>query len=182
MDPPLRERLRWRNATGVDVERPATRANMARTAALLSAAGALICLIAVLVPGDGQLHDDILLAAAAAGGVLTVFLLLGYDRLPMWSFHVVALLDTALFTAVAYGWGSMSAYGPLPYLWITGYVFYFFTRSAALVHLSIIATGYALALAQESPTDNPLDGWIATVATLLVTGYLLSVVRDRLTH
>jgi diguanylate cyclase (GGDEF)-like protein len=182
MDPPLRERLRWRNATGVDVERPATRANMARTAALLSAAGALICLIAVLVPGDGQLHDDVLLPAAAAGGVLTVFLLLAYDRLAMWSFHVVALLDTALFTAVAYGWGSMSAYGPLPYLWVTGYVFYFFTRSAALVHLAIIAAGYALALVQESPTDNPLDGWIATVATLLVTGYLLSVVRDRLTQ
>ena len=33
---------------------------------------------------------------------------------------------------------------------------------------------------QESPAENPLDGWIATVATLLVTGYLLSVVRDRL--
>ena len=54
MDPPLRERVRWRNATDNDVERPATRANMARTAALLSAAGALVCLIAVLVPGEGH--------------------------------------------------------------------------------------------------------------------------------
>ena len=180
MDPPLRERLRWRNATGNDVERPATRANMARTAALLTAAGALVCLIAVLVPGDGQLHDDVLLATAAAAGALAVFLLLAYERVPLWGFHVVALLDTALFTAAAYGWGSMSSYGPLPYLWVTGFVFYFFSRSAALVHLSVIAAGYALALALESPSENPLDGWIATVATLLVTGYLLSVVRDRL--
>src|SRR5215210_3999183 len=180
MDPPLRERLRWRNATGKDVERPATRANMARTAALLSSAGALVCLIAVLVPGDGQLHDDILIATAAAAAVLGVLLLLVYDRLPLWGFHVVALLDTALFTAAAYGWGSMSSYGPLPYVWVTGFVFYFFSRSAALVHLSIIAAGYALALTQESPAENPLDGWIATVATLLVTGYLLSAVRDRL--
>src|SRR5215210_2851140 len=179
MDPPLRERLRWRNATGKDVERPATRANMARTAALLSSAGALVCLIAVLVPGDGQLHDDILIATAAAAAVLGVLLLLVYDRLPLWGFHVVALLDTALFTAAAYGWGSMSSYGPLPYVWVTGFVFYFFSRSTALVHLSIIAAGYALALAQESPVENPLDGWIATVATLLVTGYLLSAVRDR---
>jgi diguanylate cyclase (GGDEF)-like protein len=182
MDPPLRERLRWRNATGNDVERPATRANMARTAALLSAAGAAICLIAVLVPGDGQQHDDILLATAAAAAALTILLLLVYDRLPPWGFHGVAVLDTALFTAAAYGWGSMSAYGPLPYVWVTGFVFYFFSRSAALAHLSIIAAGYALALAQESPNDNPLDGWIATVATLLVTGYLISVVRDRLYH
>ena len=182
MDPPLRERLRWRNATGNDVERPATRANMARTSALLSAAGALVCLIAVLVPGDGQLDDDVLLATAAAAGALAVFLLLAYERVPRWGFHVVALLDTALFTAAAYGWGSMSSYGPLPYLWVTGFVFYFFSRSAALVHLSVIAAGYALALALESPSENPLDGWIATVATLLVTGYLLSVVRDRLAH
>jgi diguanylate cyclase (GGDEF)-like protein len=182
MDPPLRERLRWRNATGNDVGRPATRANMARTSALLSAAGALVCLIAVLVPGDGQLDDDVLLVTAAAAGALAVFLLLAYERVPRWGFHVVALLDTALFTAVAYGWGSMSSYGPLPYLWVTGFVFYFFSRSAALVHLSVIAVGYALALALESPSENPLDGWIATVFTLLVTGYLLSVVRDRLAH
>lgn len=180
MDPPLRERLRWRNATGNDVERPATRANMARTAALLTSAGALVCLIAVLVPGDGQLHDDILIATAVAAGVLGVLLLIVYERLPLWGFHVVALLDTALFTAAAYGWGSMSAYGPLPYVWVTGFVFYFFSRSAALVHLSIIAAGYAFVLVQESPSENPLDGWIATVATLLMTGFLLSVVRDRL--
>src|SRR5829696_7356244 len=182
MDPPLRERLRWRNATGNDVERPATRANMARTAALLTLAGALVCLIAVLVPGDGQLDDEVLLATAAAAGALGVLVLLAYERVPFWGFHVVALLDTALFTAAAYGWGSMSSYGPLPYVWVTGFVFYFFSRSAALVHLSIIAAGYAFALAQESPAENPLDGWIATVATLLVTGYLLSVVRDRLAH
>ena len=182
MDPPLRERLRWRNATGNDVERPATRANMARTAALLSGAGALVCLIAVVVPGDGQLDDDILLGTAAAAAALGLFLLLAYDRVPLWGFHVVALLDTALFTAAAYGWGSMSSYGPLPYVWVTGFVFYFFSRSAALVHLSVIAAAYALALVAESPAENPLDGWIATVATLLVTGYLLSVVRDRLAH
>ena len=182
MDPPLRERVRWRNATDNDVERPATRANMARTASLLTAAGALVCLIAVLVPGDGQLHDDILFATAGAAGVMSVALMIAYDRIPFWGFHVVAVLDTALFTAAAYGWGSMSAYGPLPYVWVTGFVFYFFSRSAALVHLAIIAAAYALALVAESPTENPLDGWIATVATLLVTGYLLSIVRDRLAH
>jgi diguanylate cyclase (GGDEF)-like protein len=182
MDPPLRERLRWRNATGNDVERPATRANMARTAVLLTIAGALVCLIAVLVPGDGQLDDAVLLATAAAAGVLGVGLLLVYERVPAWGFHAVALLDTALFTAAAYGWGSMSSYGPLPYVWVTGFVFYYFSRSAALVHLAIIAAAYAFALALESPAENPLDGWVATVATLLVTGYLLAVVRERLAH
>ena len=182
MDPPLRERLRWRNPTGDGVERPATRATMARTAALLSGAIALTCLVAVLVPGDAELDDDVLLATAAAAGVLGVLLVLVYDRLPFWAFHGVALLGTALSTTAAYGWGSESAYGPLPYVWLTLFVFYFFTRSAALVHLAIMAAGYALALVEESPSENPLDGWIATVATLLVTGYLISIVRDWLSH
>ena len=182
MDPPLRERLRWRNPTGDGVERPATRATMARTAALLSGAIALTCLVAVLVPGDAELDDDVLLATAAAAGVLGVLLVLVYDRLPFWAFHGVALLGTALSTTAAYGWGSESAYGPLPYVWVTLFVFYFFTRSAALVHLAIMAAGYALALVEESPSENPLDGWIATVATLLVTGYLISIARDWLSH
>jgi diguanylate cyclase (GGDEF)-like protein len=182
MDPPLRERLRWRNATGNDVERPAARATMARTAALLSGAIALTSVLAVLVPGDAQLDDDILLGTAAAAALLGAAMVVVYDRLPFWAFHVVALLGTALSTSAAYGWGTESAYGPLPYVWVTLFVFYFFTRSAALVHLAIMAAGYALALVEESPSENPLDGWIATVATLLVTGFLISVVRDWLAH
>jgi hypothetical protein len=154
MDPPLRERLRWRNATGNDVERPAARATMARTAALLSGAIALTCVLAVLVPGDAELDDHVLLATAAAAGLLGAAVILVYDRLPFWAFHAVALLGTALSTTAAYGWGSESAYGPLPYVWVTLFVFYFFTRSAALVHLAIMAAGYALALVQESPVGS----------------------------
>jgi diguanylate cyclase (GGDEF)-like protein len=182
MDRPLRERLRWRNATGNGVGRFAARATMARAAVLLSGAIALTCLVAVLVPGDAQLDDGILLGTAAAAGLLGAFLLLAGDRLPHWAFHAVALVGTALSTAAAYGWGSESAFGPLPYVWVTLFVFYFFSRSAALVHLALMAGGYALALVEESPSENRLDGWIATVATLLVTGYLISVVRDSLTH
>jgi diguanylate cyclase (GGDEF)-like protein len=178
MDPPLRERLRWRNATGNDVERPATRAMMSRAAALLSGAIALTCLVAVLVPGEAQRDDGILLATAAAAGALGAFLLVVYDRPPFWAFHVVALLATALSTAAAYGWGSESAYGPLPFVWVTLFAFYFFSRAAALLHLALMAAGYALVLVEESPAEDPLDGWIATVVTLLVTGFVISVARD----
>jgi diguanylate cyclase (GGDEF)-like protein len=182
LDPPLRERLRWRNVAGNVVERPATRATMARTAALLSGAIALTCLVAVLVPDDAQLDDDVLLGTAAAAGLLGALVLLVYDRLPFWSFHAVAVLGTALASTAVYGWGSESAYGPLPYVWVTLFVFYFFSRSAALVHLALMAGGYALALVEESPSENPLDGWIATMATLLVTGYLIAHARDWFAH
>ena len=182
MDPPLRERLRWRNPTGNDVEWLASRATMARTAAVLSGAIAITCLVGALIPGDAQRDDDLLIATAAAAAVLGAVLLMAYDRLPFWAFHGVALLGTALSTAAAYGWGSESAYGPLPYVWVTLFVFYFFNRTAALLHVALMAAGYALVLVEESPSEDPLDGWIATVATLLVTGYLISIAHDRLTR
>jgi diguanylate cyclase (GGDEF)-like protein len=180
MDPPLRERLRWRNANTNGVEAPATRATMARTAALLSGAGALVCFIAVFVPGEAEFDEDVLLATAVGAALLGALLLLVYDRVPAWVFHPIAVMGTALSTAAAYGWGTESAYGPLPYVWVTLFVFYFFSRGAALVHLALMAAGYALALALEEPPENPLDGWLATVATLLVTGLFVAVVRDRL--
>jgi diguanylate cyclase (GGDEF)-like protein len=181
MDPPLRERLRWRNATTDGVEAPATRAAMARAAALLGAGGALVCLAGVLLPGDAELDEAVLLVTAAVAAMVGAALLLAYDRIPDWAFHGVAVLGTALATAAAYGWGTESAYGPLPYAWVTLFVFYFFSRGAALVHLALMAAGYALALALEEPPENPLDGWVATVGTLLVTGLFVSIARDRLT-
>src|SRR5688572_26275541 len=180
MDPPLRERLRWRNASENSVEAPAARATMARTAALLAGAAAVVCIVGVFVPGDAQLDDDVLLAGASAAAVLGALLLIVYERIPAWVFHPIVFLGTAMSTAAAYGWGSQSAYGPLPFVWVTLLAFYFFSRGAALVHLALMAAGYALALGLEDPAENPLDGWVATVVTLLVTGLFVSVVRDRL--
>ena len=55
---------------GESVEAPASAGADGPTAALLAGAAALICLIGVLVPGDAQLDDDVLLVAAASAAVL----------------------------------------------------------------------------------------------------------------
>jgi diguanylate cyclase (GGDEF)-like protein len=180
MDPPLRERLRWRNASGTDVEAPATRAMMARTAALFAGAGAFVCLLGSFVPGEAQFDDDVLLVAAAVSAVISALLLVAYESIPAAAFHPIVAAGTAVSTAAAYGWGSESAYGPLPYVWVTLFAFYFFSRGAALVQLALIAAAYALALVLEDPVENPLDGWVATIATLLVAGLFVSIVRDHI--
>jgi len=180
MDSPLRERLRWRNETDEEHDRPATRASLARIAALLSGFGALICLAGVLVPGDAQYDDTVLLATAGGAALLGAVLLVAGEGLPVWTFHPVAVTATVLSTAAAYGWGSESAFGPLLLVWATMFSFYVFRRSAAFVYLALTAVGYALALVLEDPAENPLDGWLATVATLLGTGLFVSLMRDRL--
>jgi diguanylate cyclase (GGDEF)-like protein len=180
MDPPLRERLRWRNATGEGVDSPARRAPLAPTAALLFGAAALICVTGVAVPGDAQHDDDVLLVTAAAAALVCAFLLVANERVPGWTYHPIGLIGTAVSTAAAYGWGTESAYGPLLYVWVTMFAFYVFNRGAALVHLALMAAAYALALALEDPAESPLDSWIATVVTLLGTGLFVSFVRHRL--
>jgi diguanylate cyclase (GGDEF)-like protein len=180
MDPPLRERLRWRTALGEGFDSPARRAPLAPTAALLFGAAALICLTGVLVPGDAQLDDGVLLATAAAAALVSAFLLLVNERVPEWAYHPIGVLGTTIATAAAYGWGTDSAYGPLLYVWVTMFAFYVFSRGIALVHLALMAAAYALALVLEDPAENPLDGWIATVGTLLGTGLFVSFVRHRL--
>ena len=180
MDPPLRERVRWRIASEEAVEAPATRAMMARTAALLAGAGAFICLLGSFVPGEAQFDDDVLLVAAAASALLAAGLLVAFDNIPAPAFHPIIGVATAIATAAAYGWGTESAYGPLPYVWVAVFAFYFFTRGAALVHLALMAAAYAVALVLEDPAENPLDGWIATVATLLIVGLFVSMVRDHI--
>src|SRR5919112_757315 len=83
MDPPLRERLRWRNALESGVDAPATRAMMARTAALFAGAGAFICLLGSFVPSEAQFDDDVLLVAAAAAALIAAFLVVAYDSVPV---------------------------------------------------------------------------------------------------
>jgi diguanylate cyclase (GGDEF)-like protein len=180
MDPPLRERLRWRNATGEGVDSPARRAPLAPTAALLFGAAALICATGVAVPGDAQHDDDVLLLTAVVAAIVCAFLLVANERVPVWTYHPIGVIGTVVATGAAYGWGTESAYGPLLYVWVTMFAFYVFSSGTALVHLALMAAAYAGVLVLEDPAENPLDSWIATVLTLLGTGLFVSFVRDRL--
>jgi diguanylate cyclase (GGDEF)-like protein len=180
MDPPLRERLRWRTATGEGVDSPARHAPLAPTAGLLFAAAALICLAGVVLPGDAELDEGVLLVTAGVAAAVAAFLFLANERVPDWTYHPIGVMGTAVATGAAYGWGTGSAYGPLLYVWVTMFAFYVFSRGAALVHLALMSAAYAVALVIEDPAENPLDGWIATVVTLLGTGLFVSFVRHRL--
>ena len=181
MEPPLRERISWRtpNLTGVDL--PASRARMARAGVYLGSAGVLLALLGIAVPGDPDVDESLLAATAAAtaGGVGLVAVL--FDRLPLWAFHLLSAAGTVAASLAVYAWGAESLLGPLPYLWVTAYVFYFFPLRAALVHLALVAAAFAGVIAAEDPDYTPVAGWLAVVGTLLVTGLLIAAARGRTT-
>jgi diguanylate cyclase (GGDEF)-like protein len=142
--------------------------------------GALFGLLSAVTP-DAVVHDEGLLVIVS---VLTAALALGLiatgDRLPIPGFHVVAVIGTALASAANYAWGAYNAYVPLPYLWVTVFVFYFFRLRAALFHLGLVALGYAVVLTIESTDKTQVDGWLAAVGTLLVAGLVVAGLRQRL--
>src|SRR4051794_35321450 len=144
MDPPLRERLSWRNS--IDEGPPASRAAMARAGAVFGAAGGLFAFVSVAVP-DTAVNDEGLLAATGAASLLiAILLLIAYDELPMVGFHVAAALGIVLASVAVYAWGIDSGYAPLPYVWVALGVFYYFPLRASLGHLTLLAAGYAAAL------------------------------------
>jgi diguanylate cyclase (GGDEF)-like protein/putative nucleotidyltransferase with HDIG domain len=182
MDSPLRERLRWRNPTRNGIEMPSTRAAMASTGVLFGAAGAVLSVLSALVSDSPTLDQGLLFAVAGASALGGLFLLVIYDRMPLWGFHIAAAVATVIASFAIYAWGESSTFGPLPYLWVALFVFYFFPYRAALGHLVWIALAYAVVLAEQDADHTQVDGWIATIVTLLVAGSFIAVVRTRLAN
>jgi diguanylate cyclase (GGDEF)-like protein len=182
MDPPLRQRLSWRTSKSSDTAGPFTRATMARTGVYFAAGGALFGLLVILTPHAPSLDQELLAAVSGAAGALGVVLLVVYDRIPVWGFHVAAVGGTALATAAIHAWGPDSVYGPLPYVWVTFFVFCFFSLRAALAHMALIGAAFAAELAVDPPGYTPVAGWVATVGTLVTIGLLVALLRHRLTE
>ena len=179
MDPPLRERIRLRDSTWGG-EAPGVRARTARTGALFCLLGALFGLISAATP-DAAVHDkDLLVIVSVLAAALALALVATGDRMPVAGFHLVALLGTALASAAVYAWGTGHAYPPLPFLWVTIFVFYFFRLRPAMVHMALIAAGYAIVLWVEDTGRTQVDGWLAAVGTLAIGGFVVSLLRDRL--
>jgi diguanylate cyclase (GGDEF)-like protein/putative nucleotidyltransferase with HDIG domain len=180
MQPPLRERIGWRmaNQTGPGV--PASRTAMARAGIFLGSAAVLLALLAIAVPHGPDMDETLLAAAAAVTGCGVAVLAVGFDRLPYWVFQALAAGGTLAASAAVYAWGTESLYGPLPYLWVAVYVFYFFSLRSAVMHLASIAVAFAAVIAVEDPDYTPVAGWLATVGTLLATGGLIAIVRARM--
>jgi len=180
MDPPLRERLGWTTSIDAGLSVPGSRGAMARGGFWFAFAGTLIALLAFMPPRGPEMDPLGLLAVAAGAATLAVVALVVYDRIPLWGFHAGVLIATVLATAAIYFWGDHAPYGPLPYLWITIYAFYFFTLPAALVHMGVLGALFGIELGLRDLDWTPIDSWLATIGTLTVAGLVVSVIRDRL--
>ena len=159
---------------------PRSRATMARAAFWFSTAGVVVGLLAVALPHGPEMDEAGLLGATAAVAALGVVALVGFDRLPLWAFHAGTLIATVIATAAIHSWGETDPYGPLPYLWITIYAFYFFSLPAALVHMAVVGALFGVELGLRDIGYTPVSDWVASIGTLTTAGLLVAVIRNRL--
>ncbi len=153
---------------------------MARAAFWFAFAGAAVGVLALAPPQGSEIDTAGVLAATGGAAVLALVALFGFDRLPIWAFHVGIVAATAIATVAIHAWGDQAPYGPLPYLWVTIYAFYFFSLPAALVHMALLGAMFGVELGLRDLDYTPLTDWIATVGTLTTAGLLVAIIRDRL--
>jgi diguanylate cyclase (GGDEF)-like protein len=179
MTPSLRQRLGLAPDPRPQRERHGDRGLMARSLMFLFFAGASIAALA-LVFGNAPADEPRMIATAASGFGIAALLLVGYDRLPGWTFPIILACGTMLIEWTIYSSGESTSAFAMFYFWIAIYAFYFFSRRMAALQLAFIACSYAAVLAVIPDAPNPsVVRWAVTTSALVVAGAMIGLLKDR---
>jgi PAS domain S-box-containing protein len=179
---PFRQRVSWKELRGLGVKPRQDPRLLARFTFYLYAAGGALTLITLGLPGPPARNELAIAAFAGCAYAGSAAVLLGFDRLRMRAFEVLAALGTVLITASLYFTGeSVGAYR-LFYFWVGLSSFYFFSRGRAFVQLAFIGLAYGVVLVLLPPPNGAVANWLVVVASLAVAGVLVSLATDRLEH
>jgi predicted signal transduction protein with EAL and GGDEF domain len=83
---------------------------------------------------------------------------------------------TLMITLIVIASGQPDGRYTLFYVWVVFQAFYFLTPRVAAWHLVSVASGYAVALIV---LHGGADQWVLVFGTLVTTGWLIGVLRDR---
>src|SRR2546423_489371 len=117
MPPPLRQRLGPARAPRPVRARHGDRGLMARSLMFLFFAGASIALLA-LIFGQAPADEPRMTATAASGFGIAALLLVGYDRLPGWTFPILLACGTMLIEWTIYSSGESTSALAVVYFWL----------------------------------------------------------------
>ena len=144
----------------------------ARSLASLFVAGALICVLTVLLPHVDAVQERSVLALGALSLALALFFLRFAERISAGLVHVALGAVTVTLSLVIHYTHHTTLYG-LIYTWPALYAFYFFSRPVAIGHLAFIGAAYATVLSIADTTDATIR-FVLVLGTPLVVGLLIS--------
>src|SRR5262245_12273968 len=153
---------------------------MSGALAYLFAAGALIALALYALLPHPEANTAGMLPVIGTALAIGVLVEICGDLIPESAYPFLIAGGSVLIGAAVYFRASPSTAYALFYLWVACYSFYFFSRSVALAEVAFAAAAYGVVLvALPNPPAHPLELWLITLATLLVTGVLITALRRR---
>ncbi|HEX3292256.1 MAG TPA: sensor histidine kinase [Solirubrobacterales bacterium] len=153
-----------------------------RVAGLLLVGGALLLAVTVALP-PGAEGSDLLILGYGAVAALAGSLMLSRSRVSEPALGLAAALGTAVITLATLeaGHGVGAEDNEVLFLWVSLFAFWFFDLRHALLQLGLIGVADAILLIDDGPSLSAgITRWVVTVATLLVTGLLMSWLRRSL--
>lgn len=147
----------------------------ARPFMLMFAAGAVLALVHVAIPGADHSRDGVMLGVAAGAFSIAALIYAGWRRIPSWAYQLF-LAAASLLTALAmYGTAETTSVYATFFFWITICAFYFFNENEAAEQSVIIAIAAALGASADpgNLTSVPVINWMVTMAVLIVAGALI---------
>jgi signal transduction histidine kinase len=153
-----------------------------RVAGLLLAGGAILLAVTVVLPPAAEGSDLLILGYGAVAG-LAGALLLSRRRVNESVLGLAAALGTAVITLATLeaGQGVGAEDNEVLFLWVSLFAFWFFDLRHALLQLGLIGVADAILLIDDGPSLSAgITRWVVTIATLLVTGLLMSWLRRSL--
>ncbi|MEA2132297.1 MAG: hypothetical protein QOC68_206 [Solirubrobacteraceae bacterium] len=159
------------------------RRQLASSLAWLHVIGASFSVAWLVLPHPAGARESLILAATLGAYAIAAVLFVGRSRLSLAAVQLSMLGTTAVISLAAAASAEHGSVYGLFYLWATLYAFSFFSRRQALVQVAAVAAAYALVLTVQltpTPATEDFTRWVMTVATLLVAGWLVRTLTERL--
>ena len=176
MQPPIQERLGWREPTYTPAE-GRDRAVMVRSLMYLFAAGGGVTLVSLAVSA-AQDETRIAITGGCAFAI-SALLLIGYERIPIWAIQVFLACGTALVEWAVFASGDTTSPYAMFYFWIAIYAFYFLSRVRASMQMVFIGLAYSTVLVSSGDiATTPVIHWAFVTSTLVVAGAFIGAQRS----
>src|SRR5438270_10601282 len=159
----------------------ATRREMARSAAVLFAAGATLSILSLVVPHGHDIDERTAGITSVLAYPFAAALWVAGGRVPRWAFHVVMAVGTVMVAVGVHsaGKGRVAGSASAFFLWIAIYGAYHFPIRAVVFHLAVVAASYAAVLFIDHAPAGPAL-WAGMTGTGTATALVVASLSGRL--
>ena len=151
------------------------RGTMARTFTYLFGIGATLLVFSLALPHAPDRTLGVMVGVAVGAYAVAAGFLIGFDRLPMWSYRVAPLVGTIMIGLLAYYGGQGAAPAYAFYLfWVVLAASYLFGGALAAAHALLACAVYGFVILIRGDVELAALNWTIASGTLLVAAAVMA--------